>query len=788
MDKTIPFMQKRIYFSLPFCFSFFSFLFLFITPEISQAQMCLPSWKYRVPVVINNAGNGALTNYQVKMTVNTATLVTAGKMRADGGDIRFTESNCCTPVCHWVEKGMNTVSTTIWVKMTSLPAGGLDTVYLHYGDTTQTSTANGDCVFEFFDDFSGTTLNLSKWTVRGTPGVLTVGAGQLTFQGNGNWEYIRSNTTFTSKVKIHDVRRHTNLTGAAGFVLGHAGLDNRYTFRYNSTNLGMAVTTDTDVFGGNAWQTQTYPLLPYPTTSFNTFEFTAENVANAIQLTNICNVTAANCNSTLTNLSNASASSFYVGYSSFSNITQMFSESIFVRKFTAVADPTSTVGSEFSMPLRPLATLADADICFGTTRLLNAGTGHFSYLWNSAATSQTANFTFPPNDTIWCTMVDGMGCTFTDSVIYTVLPLPSEFISPAAATVCIGASQTFDAGSDFVSWDWNTSDTIQMITVSSPMDYIATVEDTNGCVGSDTVTLANFPQTIVSISPNGTFNLCIGDTVDLDAGAGFNPYVWSTGDSTQVITVDTTGIYFVVVTDSNSCSGTDTVSVTLVPLPSVSITPDSISVCEGIAACLDAGPGFSCYIWSDASTTQIICPVTSGVYSVTVCDNNGCMDSDTANVIFLPAPNAIITQNNDTLTCSPAVSYQWLLNGAPLAGETNQTYLALVNASYSCVITDANGCTDTSNVIGFVLGRDAEALTRINIYPNPVQHVLHLDLTSISGAGNWQIVTMAGVVVQSGTTKGGTLMEASVSDLSAGMYFIEFVSEDLNWGRLFVKE
>lgn len=64
---------------------------------------------------------------------------------------------------------------------------------------------------------------------------------------------------------------------------------------------------------------------------------------------------------------------------------------------------------------------------------------------------------------------------------------------------------------------------------------------------------------------------CEGDEVVLDAGAGFSSYLWSTGDNTQTLTVTKSGEYSVIVSDSNSCQGADTVSVSYLPKPSPKI-------------------------------------------------------------------------------------------------------------------------------------------------------------------------------------------------------------------------
>lgn len=90
-------------------------------------------WKYRIPITITETSGSTLTDFQVKVVVDTASLVSAGKMNADGSDIRFTDSDGSTELSFWIEDGtMNTASTVIWVKVTSIPANGTVTIYMYY--------------------------------------------------------------------------------------------------------------------------------------------------------------------------------------------------------------------------------------------------------------------------------------------------------------------------------------------------------------------------------------------------------------------------------------------------------------------------------------------------------------------------------------------------------------------------------------------------------------------------------------------------------------------------------
>jgi phosphodiesterase/alkaline phosphatase D-like protein len=98
---------------------------------------------YRKPITIDNTQNSnTLTDYQVLVTLDTSSTIAAGKMRSDCGDIRFTDSDGVTNLNYWLESGCNTVSTKIWVKVPSIPASSMKTIYVYYGNPTATSQSS----------------------------------------------------------------------------------------------------------------------------------------------------------------------------------------------------------------------------------------------------------------------------------------------------------------------------------------------------------------------------------------------------------------------------------------------------------------------------------------------------------------------------------------------------------------------------------------------------------------------------------------------------------------------
>ena len=94
-------------------------------------------WSYKRPVTVANPG-GNLSNEDVLITLNTATLISNSKMQSDCDDLRVVDSDDSTVLSYWIEGGCNTSSTKIWARIPTLNSGG-ETIYLYYGNASATN-------------------------------------------------------------------------------------------------------------------------------------------------------------------------------------------------------------------------------------------------------------------------------------------------------------------------------------------------------------------------------------------------------------------------------------------------------------------------------------------------------------------------------------------------------------------------------------------------------------------------------------------------------------------------
>lgn len=127
---------------------------------------------YEVTVTVTNGGGVALTDHQVSITLDTATLIAAGKLQADGDDLRVTDANG-NALCYFLQGPLDNASTIVWVKIPSLAAGGSTTLYLYYGDASASSTANPSCTFDYWEGFDDAITDFSVacgdvvWSISG---------------------------------------------------------------------------------------------------------------------------------------------------------------------------------------------------------------------------------------------------------------------------------------------------------------------------------------------------------------------------------------------------------------------------------------------------------------------------------------------------------------------------------------------------------------------------------------------------------------------------------------------
>ena len=142
--------------------------------------------------------------------------------------------------------------------------------------------------------------------------------------------------------------------------------------------------------------------------------------------------------------------------------------------------------------------------------------------------------------------------------------------------ICKGTEVKLEAGAYFDHYKWNTmnrSDTLPFITVSKENLYKVTATNDLGCIKSDSLYVkVNDPK--INLGKD-TYS-CGPGKITLDAGKGFNTYLWQDGSASRTLTVNKSDNYFVTGTDLHMCQAKDTIHVDVFSVPKVKITGDTI--------------------------------------------------------------------------------------------------------------------------------------------------------------------------------------------------------------------
>ncbi len=360
-------------------------------------------------------------------------------------------------------------------------------------------------------------------------------------------------------------------------------------------------------------------------------------------------------------------------------------------------------------------------ICAGDTiRFADASSGSVSARnWTfpggipSVSTDSSVAVVFPNPGVFQVQLIVTSGpASDTAFVTITVNQRPSVTVTLSAEAVCFGDSIIATAsGTGIVRYQWNTGDTTQRIVIRSVGVHSLDVTVTNaaGCsTRSATVQCTVYARPAVpAITVYGRNPFCEGDSLVLEAPAGYAAYRWNTGATTQRITVRSGGAYAVTVTDANGCSSTsDTLLAARLPRPALTVDiTGRLQFCQGDSVVLTARsvPGAT-FFWLDGITTARRVIRTSGTYSVIATDTNGCRtqsDPIRVSVVGIPAPvitiigSATLCGNDSTRLDAGDGFAAYLWN----TGATTRLLTVREPGRYWCICTSQAGCQGSSDTV-----------------------------------------------------------------------------------------
>jgi (2Fe-2S) ferredoxin len=318
--------------------------------------------------------------------------------------------------------------------------------------------------------------------------------------------------------------------------------------------------------------------------------------------------------------------------------------------------------------------------------------------------------------------------------------LQAKIVSSSANKICKGSTTLLTSLETKGTITWSTGDQSPEITVEEPGYYKLTIQDSYGCVRSDSLLLEEeVPPAKPFAMASGKTQICEGDSVILYAPAGYAFYKWNNGSTERSFVVKESGEFFVAVSHGDICysPNSDVVNVEVNTNPEVPLIEKSRdeNLCEGDTIWLKAPEGYATYSWSGGrSELEIMLDYTSNV-TLKVVDENGCSavsDTIKVKVNSLPVkPDITISSagfcEGDTVVLSAPEGFKevfWSNGSKELIQEVTK------NGRYALFVTDHNGCSSIPS----------DTVT-IQLHPLPAKPVVSYNVPSKFCKGDTVILT-----------------------------------------------
>ena len=319
--------------------------------------------------------------------------------------------------------------------------------------------------------------------------------------------------------------------------------------------------------------------------------------------------------------------------------------------------------------------------------------------------------------------VAGDGSAANDTIYKTVNKIITPTPNLGNDTLFCSLPVILNSNATANSYLWNNGSIGSNLNITTPGKYWVRATNANGCSNSDTIQVGLGASPIVTLGPDTAF--CQGSNLNLYAGAGSgNTYTWNTGATTSSISVNTSGTYSVLVTNTIGCQSSDIINISSKAKPSVSL-------------------------------------VFTGLTTF-------CKDDNTVKVLTEGSPNG-------GTYIGAAVSTNTF--SANQAGQGSHIILYTITGSNGC----SNTAKDTLTVNACVGIEELTNDLNFNVYPNPTTGILTLDLTTTSDLkGVLYITSIDGKVVLNDVIEGNGLISKSIniSDLENGIYYLKLETKD----------
>ena len=411
---------------------------------------------------------------------------------------------------------------------------------------------------------------------------------------------------------------------------------------------------------------------------------------------------------------------------------------------------TKTVSVTIGTGLTINATASPTAICSGGASTLTAS-GASTYTWNPGAITGATVVVTPTTTTVYTVTGVSGTCNGTTTITVLVNSNPTVNATATSPSVCTGSGTNLNAtGASTYTWNpGNFVGATYSVTPGTTTTYTVVGANASGCTNTKTVSVTVIAPPTVNLSANPTA-VCAGSSSTLTA-TGATSYTWSIGGTGATKTVTPTGNTIYTVTGTTGiCSASNTVMVTVNPIPTVSA--NNATICPAGTATLIAS-GATTYSWSTSATTSSITvsPSSNTTYTVTG-TSLGCSNTKTVSVtigtaisinISASPSTTICSGNSATLTATGATSYTWSTGPSSNSISVNPT------STTTYTVNGTNGSCSGTSTIAITVNTANTVFASAG--PNQTLCVTSPSTTlaantPTAGTGTWNVLVGTGVI------------------------------------------
>lgn len=375
-------------------------------------------------------------------------------------------------------------------------------------------------------------------------------------------------------------------------------------------------------------------------------------------------------------------------------------QSIAVKKsgeyYVEVRDSNSCLASDTIMvtfnPLPEFDLGDDKILCKGDSIKLSVDLDNTNFVWNNNSTQN--NIIVKKSGTYKLIAKNEFNCLFRDSIKLSFADLPIITLG-ADTSICSGDSIVLSPGNGFQIYQWHDKSNNSAYIAKKFGSYSVDVWDDNRCHASAQISI-NMKENPPFCLGNDT-TLCVGDSLQLIIPIEAEVYIWNTGQTTNTITVFSTGLFKAQTIQKNDCSRSDSLYVTFISPPESPFS-DNIEYCQNEPESMPDLGEITDFKWHYNQTDNM--PVdTSAWYKFDAENAFGCISTDSIFIEIYSPPvidTAYLTKPDEikVLASGVASPLSYSLNNAEIS--SNFIFSDLRNGSYNITVIDTNNCKVTT--------------------------------------------------------------------------------------------